>query len=102
MARPMRIAFEGALCYVTVRGNERKPIVRDDPDRQHFLQDLRQSVSDYAIRLHIFCLMENHYHPLDLMEGPAPQQRERYRQYVEAGLTETDQELASAFATKIL
>ena len=62
MARPMRIAFPGALYHVTVRGNERKAMVRDDQDRQHFLHALRRSVSDYGILLHVFCLMENHYH----------------------------------------
>jgi len=30
MARPLRIQFPGAVYHVISRGNERKPIVRDD------------------------------------------------------------------------
>jgi len=33
MVRPLRIAFAGALYHVISRGNERKPLVRDDADR---------------------------------------------------------------------
>ena len=34
MARPLRIEFAGALYHVMSRGNERKPMVRDDADRE--------------------------------------------------------------------
>jgi hypothetical protein len=37
MARPIRVEFEGAVYHVTARGNERKPIYRDDRDRERFL-----------------------------------------------------------------
>jgi putative transposase len=33
MARPLRVQFSGALYHVTARGNERKPIFRDERDR---------------------------------------------------------------------
>jgi len=33
MARPLRVQFPGALSRVTARGNERKPIFRDERDR---------------------------------------------------------------------
>jgi len=33
MARPLRLQFSGALYHVTARGNERKPIFRDERDR---------------------------------------------------------------------
>jgi hypothetical protein len=33
MARPLRVQFSGALCYLTARGNERKPIFGDERDR---------------------------------------------------------------------
>jgi putative transposase len=57
----MRSAFPGARYHVTVRGNERKALVRDDQDRQRFLNALRRSVSDYGVLLHVFGLMEKHY-----------------------------------------
>lgn len=62
MARPMRIQFEGALYHVTARGNERKAMVRDDQDRQRFLDCLASCVSHFEVRLFLFCLLDNHYH----------------------------------------
>ena len=44
MARPLRIQFAGALHHVMSRGNERRPIVRDDRDRQRFLACLADCV----------------------------------------------------------
>ncbi len=37
MARPLRIEFPGAVYHVTSRGNERKPIFKDDQDRKILL-----------------------------------------------------------------
>jgi hypothetical protein len=38
MARPLRIIFAGACYHVTARGNERRAIYADDPDREDFLE----------------------------------------------------------------
>ena len=62
MARPLRIEFAGALYHVISRGNERKPIVRDDLDREKRLDWLRRTVETYGWRLHAFVLMTNHEH----------------------------------------
>jgi len=62
MARPLRIQYPGALYHVTNRGNERKPIFKDDTDRLQFLKILSESMSTYNIRLYSFVLMTNHYH----------------------------------------
>ena len=62
MARPLRIQFAGALYHVMSRGNERRPIVRDDIDRRKRLDWLRRTVETYGWRLHAFCLMTNHEH----------------------------------------
>jgi hypothetical protein len=40
MERPLRIHFSHAVYHVTARGNERKPIVRDNDDRERFIQTL--------------------------------------------------------------
>jgi hypothetical protein len=40
MARPLRIEYDGALYHLTSRGNEQKPIFRDDADRKLFLNTL--------------------------------------------------------------
>ena len=62
MARPLRVEFPGALYHVISRGNERRPIVRDDEDRQRRLDWLRRTVQTYGWRLHAFVLMDNHEH----------------------------------------
>ena len=62
MARPLRIEYPGAHCHVMSRGNERRPIVRDDADRDKRLDWLRRTVQTYGWRLHAFVLMKNHDH----------------------------------------
>jgi REP element-mobilizing transposase RayT len=64
MARPLRIEFPGALYHVTGRGNARRPMVRDDRDRELFVEVLGRAVERYRLVLHAFCLMGNHYHLL--------------------------------------
>ena len=64
MARQVRIEYEGAFYHVIARGNERRPIVRDDHDRRTFLSTLASSLEGASARLHAFCLMDNHYHLL--------------------------------------
>jgi hypothetical protein len=44
MARPLRIAFAGALYHVISRGNERRAIVSDDADRRKRVDWLRRTV----------------------------------------------------------
>ena len=70
MARPLRIEFPGALYHVMSRGNERKPIARDERDRQKRLDWLRRTVETYGWRLHAFVLMRNHDHLF--VETPEP------------------------------
>jgi putative transposase len=64
MARPLRIIYPGACYHVTTRGNERKPIFRDDRDRQQWLDRLAAVVGRYRLRVHAYVLMRNHYHLL--------------------------------------
>ena len=70
MSRPLRLEHPGALWHVTCRGNERRTIFRDDPDRRIFLGLLAEAVSLFAWRLHAYVLMGNHYHLL--LETPEP------------------------------
>ena len=64
MARPLRIEKAGGWYHVTSRGNERKPIYRDDRDREHFLDLIAEMVSRFRVRVHCYVLMDNHYHLL--------------------------------------
>ncbi len=70
MARPLRIEYPGALYHVVSRGNEQRPIVADDADRNKRLEWLRRTVQTYGWRLHAFVLMTNHEHLF--VETPAP------------------------------
>ncbi len=62
MARPLRIEYDGALYHVTSRGNERKPIFKDNADRASFLSVLSQVNERFHWLCHAYCLMDNHYH----------------------------------------
>ncbi|OGP54097.1 MAG: hypothetical protein A2Y65_12805 [Deltaproteobacteria bacterium RBG_13_52_11] len=64
MARPLRIEFPNAFYHVTSRGNERKTIFRGTGDRERFLSYLESAHHRYGAILHVFCLMDNHYHLL--------------------------------------
>jgi REP element-mobilizing transposase RayT len=62
MTRPLRIEYPGAYYHVTSRGNERKNIFVDNKDRDKFLSYLRSAYLRYGAVIHVFCLMNNHYH----------------------------------------
>lgn len=64
MARPLRIEYPGAFYHITARGNERKDIFRDERDRERFLAYLETAVVRYKAVIHVYCLMNNHYHLL--------------------------------------
>lgn len=62
MARALRIEYEGAFYHVISRGNEGREIFQDETDRIKFLDYLKEQVIRYSIRVHAYCLMQNHYH----------------------------------------
>ncbi len=62
MARALRIQRAGGRYHATARGNEGKPIYRDDSDRAHFLELLAETTERFLLRLHAYTLMDNHYH----------------------------------------
>lgn len=62
MARPLRIEYDGALYHVTSRGNARKPIFKDDEDRNVFMETFNKVNKRYNWLCHAYCLMSNHYH----------------------------------------
>ena len=64
MARPLRIEYPGAVYHVTSRGNEKKPVFKDDADRENFLNTLQHVNNRYNWICHAYCLMTNHYHLL--------------------------------------
>lgn len=69
MARKPRVEFPGGLYHVISRGNNRRPIFRDDVDRRQFLELLSKYKKQHAFRLFAFVLMSNHIHLL-IESGP--------------------------------
>src|SRR5689334_14813003 len=62
MARPLRIEHLGGWYHITGRGNERRAIYRENRDREHFCELLAELTRCFALRLHAYVLMDNHYH----------------------------------------
>jgi putative transposase len=64
MSRPLRIEYPGAVYLITSRGNEKKPVFKDDQDRDNFLNTLQHVNKRYNWICHAYCLMTNHFHLL--------------------------------------
>jgi REP element-mobilizing transposase RayT len=62
MARPLRIEYSGAFYHITARGNESKPVYKNKQDRERFLSYLESATDRYGAVVHVYCLMDNHYH----------------------------------------
>jgi putative transposase len=74
MARPLRITYPGAVYHVKSRGNERKAVFKSKGDRKKFLEYLESTTERYHAVVHVFCLMDNHYHLLlETPSGNLPQ-----------------------------
>jgi REP element-mobilizing transposase RayT len=64
MARKPRVHFEGALYHIMCRGNQGRSIFKDNPDRQRYIELLRESQKRFGYRLYAYVLMGNHVHLL--------------------------------------
>jgi len=64
MARALRIEYPGAVYHVMARGNHRRDIFKDDPDRRRFLETLGEACGKTGWLVHAYVLMRNHYHLL--------------------------------------
>jgi putative transposase len=62
MARPLRIDIEDGVYHVTSRGWERRVVVRDDRDRQRWLELLDRVATRCGWRVFAWALMNNHFH----------------------------------------
>ena len=62
MARPLRIEFQGAYYHIIQRGIERKPIFPTETDKNKFLYYVDLAFRKYGVLIHVFVLMDNHYH----------------------------------------
>jgi putative transposase len=74
MTRPPRLDAAGTVTHVIARGNERRPLYRDDADREKYLELLGEACGRHGARVFAYCLMPNHVH-LALQTGEAPLSR---------------------------
>lgn len=61
MTRPVRIESEGALYYVTSRGDRSEAIYDDDTDRLRLLNILGETAQTANWVCHGYCLLTNHH-----------------------------------------
>ena len=64
MARPLRVEYPGAYYHIINRGNAGEKIFKNKRDKEKFLEYLALAVERFSIVVHIYCLMDNHYHLL--------------------------------------
>lgn len=74
MPRPPRLDTTGAVSHVVARGNERRPLFRDDADREKYLELLGEACVRHGARVLAYALMPNHVH-LAIQTGPVPVSR---------------------------
>jgi len=70
MARPLRVEYPGAFYHIISRGNSREKLFTRTRDYEKFLQYLEKASERFALIIHTYCLMGNHYHLL--VETPEP------------------------------
>ncbi len=64
MARLPRLTLPGRLHHVLQRGNNRQPIFVDREDFETMLALLTDNAQRYAVAVHAYVLMDNHFHLL--------------------------------------
>jgi len=64
MSRPLRIEYEGAWYHVMNRGCNRCKIFLSHKHYQTFLDLFVEITTLFAVEIHAYCLMNNHYHLL--------------------------------------
>jgi REP element-mobilizing transposase RayT len=64
LARPLKLNQAGGYYHVFARGIERRVIFPGEVDREDFLERLGEIPGRFAVGVHAFVLMDNHYHLL--------------------------------------
>lgn len=64
MARHLRIQYPGAFYHVINRGAAGEGVFPDTKTREKFLEYLGLAAERFFLKIHIYCLMSNHYHLL--------------------------------------
>lgn len=64
MARPLRVEYPGAFYHAINRGISQEKLFKSPRDHEKFLQYLEKAAERFAVIVHTYCLMDNHYHLL--------------------------------------
>lgn len=64
MSREHRIQYENAWYHVMNRAAGKKFIFKDENNKYIFMELLKDIHDKYAVQIHSFCIMDNHYHLL--------------------------------------
>ena len=64
MTRQLRIEYKNAVYHIMARGQRKENIFKSDEDREEFLLKLEIVKNKYDLKVHTYCLMDNHYHLL--------------------------------------
>ena len=69
MARLARLTVPGYPHHVIQRGNNRQPIFASPEDQRFMLALLAENASKFAVQVHAYVLMDNHFHLLATPEA---------------------------------
>ncbi len=70
MKKMPRTHIEGAIYYITSRGDNNEEIFKDSKDYSAYMDALKKYKEQYGFKLFAFCLLPNHIHLLiELKEG---------------------------------
>ena len=62
MSRTPRIYYTNAVYHITIRGNNKQAVLRNEEDKNNFLESLRRYKERFKFKLFGFVLMDNHAH----------------------------------------
>ena len=62
MSRTPRIYYQNAVYHVTIRGNNKQAVLRNEEDKNDFLKSLRKYRERFKFKLFGFVIMDNHVH----------------------------------------
>ena len=64
MPTQRRVIYNGAVCHIMQRGNNKQKIFREDGDCNRFLSLIAEYKYKFEFELYNYCLMSNHLHLL--------------------------------------
>jgi putative transposase len=62
MSRKKRVYFNNVVYHVTIRGNNRQMVLKEEEDKEDFLETLNRFKRRFQFELFGFVIMDNHVH----------------------------------------